>query len=45
MLTPWDASDPLQMPARPRGRYVPTDDVRRVDLAWLAVVQESGSGE
>jgi hypothetical protein len=35
-IDPWDASDPLQMPATPRGRYIPTEDVRRVDLSGIA---------
>jgi hypothetical protein len=32
-MAPWDAADPLQMPAHPRGRYTRTEDVRRVDLS------------
>jgi hypothetical protein len=34
-IEPWDASDPLQFPVAPRGHYVATDDVRRVDLSGL----------
>ena len=35
VIAPWDAHDPLQMPATPAGRYMPTDEVRRVDLGQL----------
>jgi hypothetical protein len=35
-IAPWDASDPLQMPSTPRGHYIPTDDVHRVDLTRIA---------
>jgi hypothetical protein len=35
VLAPWDPDDPLQMPRNPRGSYVPTDQVKRVDLSPL----------
>ncbi|HLT20178.1 MAG TPA: hypothetical protein VKZ96_12025 [Thermomicrobiales bacterium] len=35
VIAPWDAGDPLQMPRRPVGRYIPTDEVRRVDLSQV----------
>ncbi len=35
-IAPWDASDPLQMPSTPRGHYLRTADVRRVDLRGIA---------
>lgn len=35
VVTPWDPTDPLQMPRNPRGSYVPTNEVRRVDLSPL----------
>jgi hypothetical protein len=35
-MAAWDASDPLQMPANPRGHYLRTEDVRRVDLSGIA---------
>jgi hypothetical protein len=35
-IDPWDASDPLQLPASPRGHYIRTEDVRRVDLSGIA---------
>jgi hypothetical protein len=34
-MAPWDAADPLQMPREPRGSFIPTDAVRRVDAPWL----------
>jgi hypothetical protein len=34
-MAPWDANDPLQMPRTPRGSFIPTDAVRRVDAPWL----------
>lgn len=34
-IAPWDARDPQQLPVAPRGSYLPTDAVRRVDLAAL----------
>jgi hypothetical protein len=34
-MAAWDASDPLQMPANPRGHYLRTEDVRRVDLSGI----------
>lgn len=37
VISPWDRADPLQMPVAPPGRYIPTDDVRRVDLSQLEV--------
>jgi hypothetical protein len=47
VIAPWDPTDPLQMPQRPRGSYVPTDEVRRVDLEWDARrgVRDAGNGE
>ncbi|MGA7670626.1 MAG: hypothetical protein WBW04_09400 [Nitrolancea sp.] len=36
-MAPWDANDPLQMPRSPRGSYVPTNQVKRVDLSRLDV--------
>lgn len=35
VVDPWDPDDPLQMPREPCGRYVPTSEVRRVDLSLL----------
>ncbi|HUG13592.1 MAG TPA: hypothetical protein VMM78_01125 [Thermomicrobiales bacterium] len=35
VIPPWDPADPLQLPRTPRGSYVPTDQVRRVDLSPL----------
>lgn len=40
-MAPWDAQDPLQMPREPRGSYVQTDQVKRVDAPWL----HEGGGE
>ena len=40
VIAPWDASDPLQMPSRPAGSYIPTNEVRRVDLSQLIGGQE-----
>ena len=34
-IAPWDAGDPLQMPTTPRGHYIRTEDVRRVDLSGI----------
>jgi hypothetical protein len=34
-MAPWDPADPLQMPRNPRGSYIPTKDVKRVDLSML----------
>jgi hypothetical protein len=34
-MTPWDAADPLQMPREPRGSFIPTSEVKRVEAAWL----------
>jgi hypothetical protein len=34
-IAPWDEGDPLQRPGHARGSYLPTDAVRRVDLALL----------
>ena len=34
-IAPWDPNDPLQRPRHRRGSYLPTDAVRRVDLALL----------
>ena len=31
----WDESDPLQLPRNPRGTFIPTDRVKRVDAPWL----------
>ncbi len=39
-LEPWDPDDPLQMPAHPRGSYIRTEDVQRVDLSALAGERE-----
>ncbi len=35
VISPWDESDPLQMPVVPAGTYIATEDVRRVDLGQL----------
>ena len=35
LVAPWDDGDRLQMPRRPSGRYIRTEDVRRVDLSAL----------
>jgi hypothetical protein len=35
LITPWDPADPLQLPQHPRGSYVATADVRRVDMSRL----------
>ena len=35
VIAPWDAEDPLQMPASSPGRYIATEDVRRVDIGQL----------
>jgi hypothetical protein len=32
LIDPWDPADPLQLPQHPRGSYVPTAEVRRVNL-------------
>ena len=40
-IAPWDANDPLQMPANPRGHYVRTEDIRRVDLSGIAGSERS----
>lgn len=37
VLTPWDASHPLEMPRQPVGTYIETDRVRPVDLSQLEV--------
>lgn len=34
-MTPWDSADPLQNPRNPRGSYIPTDKMQRVDLSAL----------
>jgi hypothetical protein len=34
-IAPWDAYDPLQLPRNPRGTYIPTDQVKRVEAPWL----------
>lgn len=34
-IEPWNADDPLQRPHQPRGGYLPTEAVRRVDLDRL----------
>jgi hypothetical protein len=31
----WDANDPLQMPRSPRGTFIPTNDVKRVNVDLL----------
>lgn len=35
VIAPWDSGDGLQMPRNPAGRYIRTEDVRRVDLSVL----------
>lgn len=37
----WDVHDPLQMPHAPRGSFIPTDQVKRVEAPWL----HEGDGE
>ncbi len=39
-MEPWNAGDPLQLPCAPRGSYVPTDAVRRVDLTRLSFEED-----
>jgi hypothetical protein len=34
-IAPWDGNDPLQLPRKPRGAYLPTNLVQRVDLSQL----------
>ena len=34
-IAPWDPADPLHNPRNGRGSYLPTDAIRRVDLAGL----------
>lgn len=34
-IEPWNADDPLQNPQHRRGAFIPTEEVRRVDLAGL----------
>lgn len=34
-IEPWDPADPLQLPPRPRGSYIPTTEVRRVAIERL----------
>ena len=34
-IAAWDDNDPLQLPMTPRGHYIPTEDVRRVDLSGI----------
>lgn len=34
-IEPWDPTDPLQLPSRPRGSYISTDEVKRVDLSFV----------
>jgi len=34
-MASWDPTDPLQMPRNPRGTYIPTDHIQRVDLSVL----------
>ena len=36
----WDASDSLQLPRNPRGTFIPTDQVKRVDAPWLSKGKE-----
>ena len=31
----WDSDDPLQRPRHPRGAFIPTDQVKRVEAPWL----------
>jgi len=40
-MAAWDASDPFQMPTTPRGTYIRTEDVRRVDLSGIAGSERS----
>jgi hypothetical protein len=35
IVEPWDPHDPLQMPRKPRGSFVPTGEIRRADLSLL----------
>ncbi|HEU5424609.1 MAG TPA: hypothetical protein VFU72_13775 [Nitrolancea sp.] len=35
-IEPWNPDDPLQHPRHPRGHYVPTEAVRRVDVDSLS---------
>jgi hypothetical protein len=39
-IAPWDPADPFQRPQRPRGSYIPTEAVARVDLSGLSFVEE-----
>ncbi len=34
-IEPWDPTDPFQLPTNPRGTYVPTEEVTRVDLSQI----------
>lgn len=38
----WNANDPLQLPRSPRGMYLSTDEVRRVDLTKLTNGENQG---
>ncbi len=35
LIAPWNPDDPLQLPRNPAGSYIPTAEVRPVDLATL----------
>ena len=39
-IAPWDPADPFQRPQRPRGGYIPTEAVARVDLSGLSFEEE-----
>ena len=34
-IEPWDPTDPFQFPTNPRGSYIPTGEVTRVDLSQV----------
>lgn len=44
LIAPWDPDDPLQLPQDPRGSYVETGDVRRVDLSRLSFDRRDEGG-
>lgn len=39
-IEPWNREDPLQNPQHKRGMFIPTDEVRRVDLGALPGAEE-----
>lgn len=39
-ITPWDPTDPFQRPQQPRGTFIPTEAVARVDLTALSFEEE-----